>query len=187
MVLIGLGANLPTPAYGPPRAALGAALTAMQGDGIIVLKRAPWYETAPVPISDQPWYVNGVARVETRLTPSEMITYLLDIENRFGRVRTVQNAPRILDLDLLAYEDVVLRGTERSDLTLPHPRMYERAFVMRPLYDIAPDWRDPLSGRHIKTLIAALPAEQDMRKMNDAAGLFGTEWTDDAGTPGKVF
>jgi len=176
MIIIGLGANLPTEAYGPPRAALGAALAAFEAGGLHIVQRAPWYESAPVPISDQPWYVNGVCEIKTDRSPAQVIDFLLDLENRFGRVRSQQNAPRILDLDLLAYNDQIITGQNRSDLSIPHPRMYERAFVILPLYDIAPQWTDPVSGRAIHDLVRALPKDQQTRKLEDAGGLFGTEW-----------
>ena len=176
MILIGLGANLPTDTYGPPRAALGAALQALEKQGVHVKQHASWYETAPVPVSDQPWYVNGVAEIETMLSPNGVINLLLKLENIFGRVRTIQNAPRILDLDLLTYNNLVITGADRTELTLPHPRMYGRAFVLLPLREIAPGWSDPVSGRSITELANDLPKDQQARKMSDAEGVFGTEW-----------
>ncbi|NQW02132.1 MAG: 2-amino-4-hydroxy-6-hydroxymethyldihydropteridine diphosphokinase [Rhodospirillales bacterium] len=181
MIFIGLGANLPTETYGPPRAALGAALEALQGQGPVIRQHSPWYESAPVPVSDQPWYVNGVCRIETTLTAQQLVALLLDLETRFGRLRSVQNAPRILDMDLLAYNDLVLAGSDPSALSVPHPRMYGRAFVILPLADIAPDWVDPVSGKAICDLRAALPEDQQTRPMADAHGLFGTEWPGQAG------
>lgn len=177
MILIGLGANLPTEKFGPPRAALGAALHAIEQTGMQIKQRAPWYQTAPVPISDQPWYVNGVAELGTERSPSEIIAALLELENNFGRVRTARNAPRILDLDLLAYDDQIIIGSTPTDLTVPHPRMYGRSFVILPLRDIAPDWCDPVSGRTINGISNQLPKDQQAHKMVDAEGVFGTEWT----------
>jgi len=176
MILIGLGANLPTPEYGKPRATLGAALEAMNGDGIIIRKRAPWYESAPVPMSDQPWYVNGLCQIDTDLPPQKLVDYLLQVETRFGRQRALQNAPRILDLDLIAYGDVVISGIERAHLTVPHPRMSERAFVVLPLRDIAPEWHHPESEKSAEELEHELPADQITVQMVDASGLYGTEW-----------
>ena len=176
MILIGLGANLPTKKFGSPRAALGAALHAIEQKGIQIKQRAPWYKTAPVPISDQPWYVNGVAELTTDRSPSEVITILLELENSFGRVRTARYAPRILDLDLLAYKDKVIIGTTTKDLTVPHPRMQGRSFVVLPLRNIAPVWCDPVSGRTINEIANKLPKDQQAHKMADAEGVFGTEW-----------
>jgi 2-amino-4-hydroxy-6-hydroxymethyldihydropteridine diphosphokinase len=177
MILIGLGANLPTKKFGLPRAALGAALQAIENSGIRIKQRASWYKTAPVPISDQPWYINGVAELETHLSPTAIICALLELEKDFGRVRTVPNAPRILDLDLLAYNDQIITGTTPADITVPHPRAHERSFVILPLREIAPNWCDPVTGKTIDDIANHLPKEQQARKMTDAKGVFGSEWT----------
>ncbi len=176
MILIGLGANLPTRTYGPPRATLGAALCLLEEQGYEVCERSPWYESAPVPISDQPWFVNGVCQINTREPAEKIIKVLLGLENRIGRVRTYQNAARIIDLDLLAYDNDIITANEDSDLSVPHPRMYGRSFVMLPLADIAPNWIDPVSGRHVNAIVADLSEEQVAKKMPDADGVHGTEW-----------
>ncbi|MEQ9684009.1 MAG: 2-amino-4-hydroxy-6-hydroxymethyldihydropteridine diphosphokinase, partial [Rhodospirillales bacterium] len=110
-VVIGVGGNLPTPEFGPPRATCGAALQVLsQQSGIEITAHAKWYETAPVPVSDQPWFVNGAVAVATDLAPHDLMAVLLDIETRFGRRRSERNAARILDLDLLTFGDRVLTG-----------------------------------------------------------------------------
>jgi 2-amino-4-hydroxy-6-hydroxymethyldihydropteridine diphosphokinase len=156
MILIGLGANLSSTA-GPPRATLEAALVRLNTAGVKVVARSRWYHTAPVPVSDQPWFVNGVARVETVLDPAALLDVLRETELAFGRQRTVPNAARTLDLDILDYDGRVEAGTE---LTLPHPRMQDRAFVLLPLADVAPGWRHPVLGRTVEALISALPSAQ---------------------------
>ncbi len=161
MILIGLGANLPS-VTGPPRRTLEIALTRLEARGVHVVACSRWYETAPVPISDQPWYVNAVARVETPLDPAALLACLHDIERGFGRIRTVVNAPRAIDLDLLAYHDRVETGPPQ----LPHPRLNDRAFVLFPLRDVGPDWIDPKTGASLDTLIARLPADQDTRLLS---------------------
>jgi len=153
MILIALGANLPSPA-GPPRATCEAAVAVLVEHGVSVAARSPWYATAPVPPSAQPWFVNGVIRARTRLGPGELLDLLHRIERAFGRHRTVRDAARPLDLDLLAYgRHVAPRGRPQ----LPHPRMTERAFVLLPLRDVAPAWRHPESGERVATLIGRLP------------------------------
>lgn len=156
MILIGLGANLPSGA-GAPHDTLDAALRRLEGSGVHVVARSRWYRTAPVPVSDQPWFVNGVVQVETGLDPAALLTLLGQIEQEFGRQRTLPNAARPLDLDILDYDG---RIENTPDLVLPHPRMQDRAFVLLPLGEIAPSWRHPISGRTLESLISGLPEEQ---------------------------
>ena len=99
-----------------------------------------------------------------------------ELEKKFGRVRTVPNAPRILDLDLLAYNDKVITGSAPTDLTVPHPRVNGRSFVIIPLLEIAPNWRDPVSGKTIANIAYQLPKGQQTHKMKDEKGVFGSEW-----------
>ena len=145
MILIGIGANLPHPRHGPPRETCEAALAALRRKGVTVLGRSRWFESAPVPASDQPWFVNGVAALKTALSPDGLLEILHEVEESFGRVRRVRNEARILDLDLLACGGLVSAPGESP--VLPHPRLTERAFVILPLADLAPAWRHPVSGR----------------------------------------
>jgi 2-amino-4-hydroxy-6-hydroxymethyldihydropteridine diphosphokinase len=112
-----------------------------------------WYETAPVPASEQPWFVNGVARIDTALSPPDLLALLHSIEQDFGRGRDTPNAARTLDLDLLAYGAEVIG---QGPLKLPHPRLHERAFVLCPLRDVAAHWRHPVSGQTPAEMIAGL-------------------------------
>lgn len=153
-VLIALGANLPS-RLGGPRETLLAALDALAGRGVRVVALSRWYRTPPWPPSDQPWYVNGVARVETDLDPAALLAGLHAVEHDLGRARTVPNAPRPVDLDLIAHGSQVLEG----NITVPHPRMQGRAFVLLPLRDVAPGWIDPRSGLSLDALIDRLPAD----------------------------
>jgi 2-amino-4-hydroxy-6-hydroxymethyldihydropteridine diphosphokinase len=159
MILVALGANLPSPVHGGPVATLTAALAEMNRQGIEIVQASRWYETAPVPASEQPWYINAVASVATDLAPAELLTRLHRIEATFGRVRSVANAPRVLDLDLLSYEDRVSGDWP----LLPHPRLQDRAFVLLPLRDVAPDWRHPVSGDTIGAMLARIGPEQQTR------------------------
>lgn len=158
-IFIGAGANLPHPSYASPRDTLQAALLELDRRQTRVLRYSPWYSTAPVPASDQPWYVNVVAEVDTDLTADGLLQTLHDIEELFGRIRSVPNAPRLIDLDLIDFRGEIAAGGA-GKATLPHPRMAERAFVVRPLADLAPGWRHPVSGLAIGDLLAALPADQ---------------------------
>ncbi len=159
MILLGLGANLATAAYGAPAHGLEAALACLEAEGVRVLARSRWYRSAPVPASDQPWFVNGVAVIATGRTPAALLDLLHRIEARFGRARREPNAPRTLDLDLLAYGDRVTAPEDPPPI-LPHPRLHERAFVLRPLAEVAPGWRHPRLGLAVEALVAALAPDQ---------------------------
>jgi 2-amino-4-hydroxy-6-hydroxymethyldihydropteridine diphosphokinase len=161
LILIGLGANL-TSSYGPPRTTLELALQELERRGIAVAAVSSWYESAPVPASDQPWFVNIVASIRTELEPEDLLALLHDVELAFGRVRLRRWEARVLDLDLLDY-----RGQVRLDRPplLPHPSLAERSFVLLPLRDLAPRWRHPRSGETVEKLIDALPAGQQIRRM----------------------
>ena len=156
MILLGLGANLPSSA-GPPVATLEAALAELEASGARVVARSRWFRTAPVPPSDQAWFVNAVARLETTLEPMELLTLLQRVERAFGRRRAVRNEARPLDLDLLDYDGRIL---DIPGLVLPHPRLHLRAFVLLPLQDVAPGWRHPVLSETVSELIAKLPADQ---------------------------
>lgn len=157
MILVAIGANLPNPRFGTPRETCEAALAALADSGVKVRRRSRWYRSAPVPPSDQPWFVNGVAVLETTLKPADLLALLHRIEADFGRVRRVRNEARVIDLDLLAYDDRVSGPGETP--VLPHPRLAERPFVVQPLAEIAPDWRHPRDGRTAREMLAALPQE----------------------------
>lgn len=156
---IGLGANLPHERFGSPRQTLEAALEELARRGVRPVRVSPWYRTAPIPASDQPWYVNAVAEVVPDLPPDALLAALHAVEAAFGRARTVPNAARPIDLDLLDYKGEIAAGGPGRAI-LPHPRMADRAFVLLPLADLAPRWRHPVSGRSVCSLIEALPADQ---------------------------
>jgi len=171
-ILIGLGANLPSQ-YGDPKASLIAALGLLQAIGVQILARSPWYESEPVPVSDQPWYVNAVILGSTLESPDNLLQSLHKIEQKFGRMRGFTNAARPLDLDLLVYGDRVTGATAPSHgvAILPHPRMQDRTFVLRPLADIAPYWRHPVLKASADELLAKLPPGPGLRlaRGSDAA------------------
>jgi 2-amino-4-hydroxy-6-hydroxymethyldihydropteridine diphosphokinase len=138
--MIGLGANLDDPAR-----QLEFAFTELDAlPGTRLVARSSRYASAPVGYLDQPDFVNAVARIETTLAPRALLAALLDIEHRHGRERSFKNAPRTLDLDLLLYGNAHF---VEPGLTLPHPRLHQRAFVLRPLVELAPDCVIPGVGR----------------------------------------
>ncbi|MDE0779434.1 MAG: 2-amino-4-hydroxy-6-hydroxymethyldihydropteridine diphosphokinase [Alphaproteobacteria bacterium] len=167
MILIGMGANLSSSEYGEPCATLDAALEAIGAAGVQIRGVSKWYSTAPLPVSDQPRFVNIVASVKTVMDAGELLTILHSIEDVFGRTRGVRNAARVLDIDLLDYEGQI---SENWPL-LPHPRMSARAFVLVPLRDIAPDWRHPLSGATVSELVAVATDLAGVRVLGEGPGL----------------
>ena len=179
MIILGIGSNLPNPDIGPPRANCGAALEKLEKLNISIVLRSPWYESQPVPESKQPWYVNGVIAVETFLAPFTLMERLLEVELDLGRRRAKSNGPRTIDLDILAYNDTVIDPPiiNHLQLHIPHPRMHLRSFVMKPLCDISPNWQHPILGQSAEKLRNKLPPEQKIRRMVDANGIFGTEWS----------
>ena len=159
-VFIGLGANLTPAGYLNPRDGCEAALGALREEGVFLQKISNWYETAPVPVSDQPWYLNAVALATTSRDAAMTLAALHRIESRFGRIRVTRNEARVLDLDLLDFDG---QRNQNPSLMLPHPRMHQRAFVLLPLRELCPNWRHPVSGNSIDDLIAQLPPRQKIR------------------------
>lgn len=155
-VYIGLGSNLPS-RVGASQETLIAAMRALDGLGKLVAQSS-LYETAPVDYADQPRFVNAVACVDTPLEPEPLLDALLEIERRFGRDRatSIPKGPRSLDLDLLLFDDAVIR-TDR--LTVPHPELAQRRFVLAPLAELAPGLRHPVSRQTMAELLASLPEE----------------------------
>ena len=168
MILIALGANLPTARFGSPAEGLDAALGALGENGIRSAARSRWYRSAPLPPATGPWFVNGVIRAETALDPVPLMACLLRIEAAFGRHRSAAGADRPLDLDLLDYHGRILeRAADDAGpaLVLPHPRLAERAFVLAPLLEVAPDWRHPASGAGAADLLEALADAQALEPL----------------------
>ncbi len=153
LAIIALGANIPGFA-GAPEATLAAAARRIAALGRIVA-RSSLYSTAPVGFHNQPRFVNAVVALEADRSPRELLEALLVLELYFGRNRDASpaNGPRTLDLDILFYGDLVL---SESGLEVPHPRLAERAFVLVPLNEIAPEFRDPRSQKTVAELLGSL-------------------------------
>jgi len=143
-IYIALGTNL-----GDREIILQDAVAALAPD-VSVSHQSPIYETAPWGFADQPNFLNQVIAAETNLSPFELLTYLKEIESRLGRKPTFQNGPRVVDLDILFYDDCVIR---ENVLVIPHLRLHQRAFVLVPLADIAPNLIHPTIQKTIQSLL----------------------------------
>jgi 2-amino-4-hydroxy-6-hydroxymethyldihydropteridine diphosphokinase len=157
---ISVGSNL-----GDREAHLKFALHSLEKAGESILKISSCFETEPVGFPDQPWFYNQAIELGTRLTPPGLLALCRRIETTCGRVRTFSNAPRILDLDILLFEDVVLN---QDSLIIPHPRMSERRFVLEPLAQIAPDFMHPLLKKTIRSLLESCPDRSKIRLLPDS-------------------
>ena len=157
VILIAIGANLSGPAGETPLAVCRAAAAALDALPSLRLRGlSRWYLTAPLPLSDQPDYVNALAHLEGSADPASLLAAMLEIEAKAGRRRGVRNAARTLDLDLIDMDGQVRSG---PDPVLPHPRTHERGFVLWPLRDVAPGWVHPTLNRTVDALIGALPSQ----------------------------
>ena len=151
---------MPHPDYGNPVNTLNEAVLRLR-QSVKILRQSSWYRSAPVPASDQPWFVNAVVAAETDLSAATLLQLLHKTEQDFGRIRRQRWEARIIDLDLLVYHGRVTENQNQlSGPVLPHPFMQERAFVLAPIKEIAPEWRHPVSGLTASQLLENLPDEQ---------------------------
>ncbi len=159
-MIVALGSNLPGP-YTSRERLLEAALAALPEVGLAVVTKSSWWASAAWPDPTGPDYLNGVAIVCTDHSPRDTLAVLHDVEARFGRERGEANAPRTLDLDLIAHGRTVLNG----DLVVPHPRAHERLFVMGPLAELVSAWTHPVSGESAFRLAATASVGRDARSI----------------------
>ncbi len=172
-ILIALGANMPSHA-GSPAVTINAALKVLVTAGAVIRQISQHYSTPAFPAGGGPDYINAAVAAECDWTPRQTLTQLHRIESEFGRARDRRWGQRTLDLDLIAHDDLVLPDAEThkmwrempletqmttspDSLILPHPRMQDRAFVLVPLCDVAPDWRHPVLGLSVRQMRDALP------------------------------
>ena len=144
-VYFSLGSNL-----GDREAYLRRALEALAGAGVRVLRVSSIRETEPVDVREQPMFLNLVAEAETDLFPKQLLGHTQQIERELGRVRTLPKGPRTIDIDILLYGSLVM---DTPELTIPHPRMAERLFVLLPLAELAPDLRHPVTHRTVRDML----------------------------------
>ena len=158
--LVAIGGNLIPEGFETLDEVMAEAMKALTEEGLRIAKCSRWFETAPVPVSDQPWFLNAVMAIETDLSETELLKILHEIEANFGRIRNIRNEARILDLDLIDYDGLV---RDDDAITIPHPRMHLRAFVLLPIQDLDASWCHPVSGVDVATLIAQMPEGQEIR------------------------
>jgi 2-amino-4-hydroxy-6-hydroxymethyldihydropteridine diphosphokinase len=157
MVYLSLGSNL-----GDRAANLSLAIEQLRTLGEIE-KVSSFYETEPVEFAAQPWFLNCAVELDTEKMPKQLLSGILDVEQQMGRRRTQKKGPRAIDIDILLFGNSII---DTKGLTVPHPAMHERRFVLEPLAEIAPDVRHPVFKQTIRELRDALPPGQAVRRMN---------------------
>jgi 2-amino-4-hydroxy-6-hydroxymethyldihydropteridine diphosphokinase len=158
LVYLSLGSNV-----GHRAANLNSAIDRLRAFGEVVAISS-FYETEPVEFIAQPWFLNCAITLATQKTPKQLLAGILDIEQQLGRRRAQKKGPRIIDIDILLFGNSIV---EDSGLTIPHPALHERRFVLEPLAEIAPDARHPVFKQTIRELRDALPPGQAVRKMTN--------------------
>jgi 2-amino-4-hydroxy-6-hydroxymethyldihydropteridine diphosphokinase len=151
IVYLGLGSNV-----GDSEALLKSALAELDRPDLKMRRVSGFYETEPIGLREQRWFLNLVAEFETELFPKQLLRRIRKIEMGMGRTRTVQNGPRTIDIDILLYGNVVMKTEE---LEIPHPRYRERRFTLMPLAELSPDLRDPVTRQTMAEMLAALTGQ----------------------------
>ena len=156
LVYLSLGSNV-----GDREIQLRDALGRLAANGRVVAISS-FYETEPVEFTDQAWFLNCVVALETTETPEQLMMALLQIEQQMGRRRIQKKGPRAIDIDILLFDEAIV---DSPALTIPHPAMHQRRFVLEPLAEIAPEVRHPVLKKTVRELLDALPAGQEVRKL----------------------
>jgi 2-amino-4-hydroxy-6-hydroxymethyldihydropteridine diphosphokinase len=156
LVYLSLGANV-----GDCARNIREAITRLGALGTVVAASS-FYETEPVEFTEQAWFLNVIVALETAKTPAQLMAALLTIEREMGRQRTQEKGPRSIDIDILLFGDTVV---DSSELTIPHPAMPQRRFVLEPLAEIAPEARHPVLRKTVRELLDVLPVGQAVRKI----------------------
>ncbi|HTC56081.1 MAG TPA: 2-amino-4-hydroxy-6-hydroxymethyldihydropteridine diphosphokinase [Candidatus Sulfotelmatobacter sp.] len=156
LVYLSLGSNV-----GDREAQLRAAQARLSAVGRVVVASS-FYETEPVEFTEQPWFLNFVLALETSKTPQQLMTAILRIEEEMGRRRTQKKGPRSIDIDILLFDDIIMDST---NLTIPHPALQQRRFVLEPMAEIAPEVVHPALKKTIRELRDTLPPGQVVRKL----------------------
>ena len=164
-VYLGFGSNL-----GLRRRNIERTIAALK-PGVVIEAVSALYETAPMYVAEQPPFLNAVARGQTALAPIDLLHFVKDIERTMGRVTTARYGPRLIDIDILFYGN---QAIDLPYLTIPHPRVAEREFVLRPLADIAPDFKHPALGKTVLELLAALAADPSMKRLEQGLAKAGS-------------
>tara|TARA_Y100000588_G_scaffold292634_1_gene312044 strand:+ start:2005 stop:2499 length:495 start_codon:yes stop_codon:yes gene_type:complete len=157
--LIGIGSNLGSPAENCRK----AVASLCESEEINVIKQSSLYESEPIGKKNQPWFVNTVIEIQTSLSPERLLKKLLNIEQQFGRTRNEKWGPRIIDLDILDYDGRIINS---ESLTLPHPEMLNRRFVLEPLSEISGSIIHPVQNKSIQSLLNELPKNPVVKKIS---------------------
>ena len=154
IVFLSIGSNL-----GNKKKNIELVKFKLRKNNIKIIKSSKNYETLSWPDKKKPTFINIALKIKTYLSPQDLIKKCLNIEKELGRLRNRKNEPRICDIDIIDYDKMIVKGTKRQNLTIPHPEMHKRNFVLLPLFEIAKTWIHPLKKVSIKDLINALDPE----------------------------
>ena len=163
MIYIGIGSNLNGKNNETPLQNCKKAVVELKKE-VNICKISSWYKSEPIPVSNQPWYINGVVEISTNKSSIDLLEFILNIEEFFGRVRKKKNEARILDLDIIDYKKKILY--KKNKLIIPHPRMHQRSFVLQPLQELNPKWIHPIKKKGLKELISNLNDKQKIFKIS---------------------